>query len=234
MSAKAKNPLKSHFPLYDTKTHRSRCKLPGCVFFSHLFCEVCEVHLCITSKRNCFYDYHHSQSNKNDTNRQNQDKSTKVSSQTIKTTTNANGKRSGRCSSVGVGEMNDSKKKCRRNEQIKGINRGHNTRSGRVSMNAVTNTSAEEKRSCRQSTGGSVTESPKCQQNKQIKRGNHGQKTQPGQSTRSIMCPEELVVAEKSVEKLDFMTIIGLARKKRHEKPGKGQTRKIIVPQRYR
>lgn len=122
----------------------------------------------------------------------------------------------------------------RRNEQIKGINRGHNTRSGRVSMNAVTNTSAEEKRSCRQSTGGSVTESPKCQQNKQIKRGNHGQNTQPGQSTRSIMCPEELVVAEKSVEKMDFMTIIGLARKKRHEKPGKGQTRKIIVPQRYR
>lgn len=50
---------KNHFPLYDEKPSRSRCKMPSCIFFSHIYCEKCEVNLCITSKRNCFYGYHH-------------------------------------------------------------------------------------------------------------------------------------------------------------------------------
>lgn len=60
MNVKIKNSTKGHFPLFDEKSFRSRCKFQGCTRFTHLFCEQCEVHLCITSKRNCFYEYHHS------------------------------------------------------------------------------------------------------------------------------------------------------------------------------
>lgn len=49
---------KNHWPIYDNKKFRSRCKLPKCSFFSHIYCQKCEKHLCLTSKRNCFYTYH--------------------------------------------------------------------------------------------------------------------------------------------------------------------------------
>lgn len=49
---------KNHWVLYDDKNCRSRCKLPNCKFFSHLYCQKCDKHFCLTSKRNCFYDYH--------------------------------------------------------------------------------------------------------------------------------------------------------------------------------
>lgn len=94
MSVQKENLVKSHFALYDTKLHRSRCKMPGCTHFSHLFCEECKVHLCITSKRNCFYEYHHnSQPEENNTARQN--KPMKGSRQTIKAA-NVKKDRSGR------------------------------------------------------------------------------------------------------------------------------------------
>lgn len=93
MSVQNENSVKGHFALYDTKSFRSRCKMTGCTRFSHLFCEECMVHLCITSKRNCFYEYHHnSKSEENNTARQN--KQNKAGRQTIKTT-NANDERSG-------------------------------------------------------------------------------------------------------------------------------------------
>lgn len=50
---------KSHWALYDGKNCRSRCKMTNCIFFSHWFCNKCQKHLCITSKRNCFFAYHH-------------------------------------------------------------------------------------------------------------------------------------------------------------------------------
>lgn len=48
----------NHWALHDDKQFRSRCKVKTCNFFSHLYCQKCGVHLCLTSKRNCFYDYH--------------------------------------------------------------------------------------------------------------------------------------------------------------------------------
>lgn len=100
MCVKKANAVKGHFALYDTKSFRSRCKMPGCTRFSHLFCEECKVHLCITSKRNCFYKYHHiSQPEKNDDARQN--KSTKDTRRSNEIA-NANEKRSSRGRTSGV------------------------------------------------------------------------------------------------------------------------------------
>lgn len=50
-----------HWPFYDKKKSRTRCKMPGCSFFTHIFCTKCEIHLCLTSKRNCFYSMHNVQ-----------------------------------------------------------------------------------------------------------------------------------------------------------------------------
>lgn len=47
-----------HFPLYDEKPHPLFCKRSGCKLKSHWMCEKCKVHLCITSRNNCFYLYH--------------------------------------------------------------------------------------------------------------------------------------------------------------------------------
>lgn len=52
-----------HWPFYDEKKSRSRCKMPGCIFFTHVFCTKCEIHLCLTSKRNCFYSMHNGRMN---------------------------------------------------------------------------------------------------------------------------------------------------------------------------
>ena len=37
---------------------RGRCKNPGCKAAPVFFCEKCQVHLCITAKKNCFYEFH--------------------------------------------------------------------------------------------------------------------------------------------------------------------------------
>lgn len=106
MSVQKKNSSKKYFALQNTKSFRSRCKMPGCTKFSHLLCEECKVHLCITSKRNCFYKYHHNNHpEKNDTARQN--KSKKGSRHSTKTT-HANEQCSGQRRSSGA--VNKQKK----------------------------------------------------------------------------------------------------------------------------
>lgn len=101
MSVNKKNAMKGHFALYDTKSFRSRCKMPGCTRFSHLYCEDCKVHLCITSKRNCFYKYHHDSQPKENAACQN--KQTKDSRQTIETANaDANEKRSSQRPTSGI------------------------------------------------------------------------------------------------------------------------------------
>lgn len=47
-----------HWVEFDGNHSRSRCKLPGCKGFTHIFCTKCEVHLCCMPGRNCFRDYH--------------------------------------------------------------------------------------------------------------------------------------------------------------------------------
>lgn len=37
---------------------KGRCKLPGCTGQTKMFCSKCEVNLCLTVDRNCFYKYH--------------------------------------------------------------------------------------------------------------------------------------------------------------------------------
>lgn len=48
----------SHWPVHDTKKSASRCKNENCKQFTHVYCEKCDKHLCFTSSRNCFKDYH--------------------------------------------------------------------------------------------------------------------------------------------------------------------------------
>lgn len=55
-----------HWPFFDDKKSRTRCKMPGCSSFTHIFCTKCEIHLCLTSKRNCFYSIHNAQMNTNE------------------------------------------------------------------------------------------------------------------------------------------------------------------------
>lgn len=50
-----------HWPFVDKRESRSRCKFAGCKGFTHIFCTKCEMHFCITSKRNCFYKFHNEQ-----------------------------------------------------------------------------------------------------------------------------------------------------------------------------
>lgn len=46
-----------HLPQFDEKKEATRCKL--CIKQrSHVYCEKCNVHLCLQKSRNCFYDYH--------------------------------------------------------------------------------------------------------------------------------------------------------------------------------
>lgn len=47
-----------HLPHFDTKKEATRCKLTGCKGRSHIFCNKCQVHLCLVRNRNCFVDFH--------------------------------------------------------------------------------------------------------------------------------------------------------------------------------
>lgn len=47
-----------HLPQMDVKPDSTRCKKPGCKGKTHFFCIKCSIHLCLTSKRNCFLDFH--------------------------------------------------------------------------------------------------------------------------------------------------------------------------------
>lgn len=49
----------AHFPNVDPEARsRSRCKLEKCPYFTNVYCGKCNVHLCITTRRNCFKDFH--------------------------------------------------------------------------------------------------------------------------------------------------------------------------------
>lgn len=48
-----------HYVYMDDLRDATFCKLEGCKKRTHLVCKKCNVHLCITKVRNCFYDYHH-------------------------------------------------------------------------------------------------------------------------------------------------------------------------------
>lgn len=47
-----------HWAVFDNKNSRSRCKLPGCVLFTHAFCVRCDIHLCCSKNHNCFRSFH--------------------------------------------------------------------------------------------------------------------------------------------------------------------------------
>jgi len=48
-----------HLPQFDDLEYATLCKNEGCSKKSHVICRKCKIHLCVTSKRNCFYEYHH-------------------------------------------------------------------------------------------------------------------------------------------------------------------------------
>lgn len=48
----------SHFPVMEKKDFPSRCKMPNCKGKSRVVCEKCKVHLCLTSTKKCFKQYH--------------------------------------------------------------------------------------------------------------------------------------------------------------------------------
>lgn len=37
---------------------KGRCKMPGCTGQTKMFCRKCELNLCLTTEKNCFYNYH--------------------------------------------------------------------------------------------------------------------------------------------------------------------------------
>ena len=45
-----------HFALFSD--YRATCKLPGCKGKVFAYCVKCEVHLCCSKKKNCFYQFH--------------------------------------------------------------------------------------------------------------------------------------------------------------------------------
>lgn len=46
-----------HLPQLDLKNNASRCKLPGCTGKSRIFCNKCDVHLCLNKTKNCFISF---------------------------------------------------------------------------------------------------------------------------------------------------------------------------------
>lgn len=57
-SAPARYDPGGHFPNFDGKKSKSRCKMHGCTHFTHVYCLRCDVHLCFVKGRNCFYEFH--------------------------------------------------------------------------------------------------------------------------------------------------------------------------------
>lgn len=47
-----------HFPQHDQKDNATRCKLLGCTSKSRIFCNKCDVHLCLNKTKNCFITFH--------------------------------------------------------------------------------------------------------------------------------------------------------------------------------
>lgn len=47
-----------HYPVFDSKPSRSRCKLTGCDGFTYVQCVKCNIHFCCSVNRNCFMEHH--------------------------------------------------------------------------------------------------------------------------------------------------------------------------------
>jgi hypothetical protein len=47
-----------HYCVFDELTSRSTCKNKGCKSKTFSYCEKCNVHLCVNSKKNCFLAFH--------------------------------------------------------------------------------------------------------------------------------------------------------------------------------
>lgn len=61
---------KSHWAVHYQKVIRSRCKMLNCSCFTPYYCSKCEIHLCFTPKRNCFFSFHNSPTESNETKQQ--------------------------------------------------------------------------------------------------------------------------------------------------------------------
>jgi len=48
----------SHYPKYDGKKKATRCKENNCAGKTHVVCKKCNIHLCFTPKKDCFYNFH--------------------------------------------------------------------------------------------------------------------------------------------------------------------------------
>jgi len=48
----------SHYPKYDGKKEATRCKENKCTGKTHVVCRKCNIHLCFTPKKDCFYNFH--------------------------------------------------------------------------------------------------------------------------------------------------------------------------------
>ena len=48
----------NHFPKFIEAKNASRCKDEKCKQKTYCYCSKCDVHLCLTSQRNCFNEYH--------------------------------------------------------------------------------------------------------------------------------------------------------------------------------
>lgn len=53
-----RNTRSMHLPQISKVKNSVRCKHMKCTKKTNFFCEVCNLHLCVTSERNCFYDFH--------------------------------------------------------------------------------------------------------------------------------------------------------------------------------
>lgn len=49
---------KNHWAFFDDKPSRSLCKIKDCHNLTHVFCQKCQVHLCLNQTRNCFHRFH--------------------------------------------------------------------------------------------------------------------------------------------------------------------------------
>lgn len=54
---------KNHLPIHDQKHSAGRCAFK-CGQKTHWLCTKCRVHLCLTTKRNCFLEFHTNDNNK--------------------------------------------------------------------------------------------------------------------------------------------------------------------------
>ena len=50
--------VNGHYPSYDNEKEATRCKIQTCNAKTHMTCEKCNIHLCLTKERNCFKVYH--------------------------------------------------------------------------------------------------------------------------------------------------------------------------------